>query len=654
VGWFTSIYPVVVKRQGEGREREQICRVKEKLRGIKDGGIGYGVLKYMGQRVEGWRDGEVSFNYLGQFDQVVREGSFRIAVESAGAMQDEREKRKYALDVMCAVEGRKLEVVIGYGARMYEKGAVRELLEKYLERVRRVLRHCLSAEAGGYTPSDFPLADISQRELDMVLGQEREVEDLYPLTPAQQGMLFHSLSDKRPDPYYEQTSLSFEGKFDLLAFEKAWEKVIQRYTCLRTSFVWEGLKIPLQLVSRHSLFKVHFEDWREMTKRDQQRQWEETLSEDAGHDFDLRRSPLIRVKLIRMEENVWQLLFSNHHLILDGWSTSILMKDVMTYYNAYASSELIEMPQPRRYRDFIEWLQKQDKERLKEFWKRRMTEPGVTSPTQLRSVNSSEGSNRHGYGEESILLSEEDTRKLRTFGHHHQLTLNTITQGAWALLMGKFGEANRVIYGVTTSGRPPELTGVENMVGMFINTLPVSVSLDKKEEVTVYLSRMQREQVEMRQYEHSPLSDIAKWRGLSQGGKLFETIFVFENYPIENAVNGSSHELKLIEVEAHDMTNYPLMIMVAPSKQLLLQINFSREQYTAESARQLLRQLRTTLNIISSHPDLTLDDISRSLDQSAEHELQAQERELEEIRANKLEAIRRRFNGKSTKNNPSQ
>jgi non-ribosomal peptide synthase protein (TIGR01720 family) len=182
VGWFTSIYPVVVKRQGEGREREQICEVKEKVRGIRDGGIGYGVLRYQRGEVEGWKDGEVSFNYLGQLDQMVREGSFRIAEENAGAMQSERERRKYMLDVKCAVRGGKLEMVIGYGARMYEKGAVRELLEKYLERVRRVLRHCLSAEAGGYTPSDFPLAGVPQRELDNIFNEiefELDQEEIY-------------------------------------------------------------------------------------------------------------------------------------------------------------------------------------------------------------------------------------------------------------------------------------------------------------------------------------------------------------------------------------------------------------------------------------------------------------------------------------------
>jgi amino acid adenylation domain-containing protein/non-ribosomal peptide synthase protein (TIGR01720 family) len=171
VGWFTSIYPVVLRRRGEGREREQICEVKEKMRGIVDGGIGYGVLRYVRRRGEGWRDGEVSFNYLGQLDQVVSGGSFKVAGESAGASLSEEEKRRYVLDVMCAVQGGKLEVKIGYGARMYRRGAVSGLLEKYLEKVRGVLRHCLSEEAGGYTPSDFPLAGVPQQELDNIFSE---------------------------------------------------------------------------------------------------------------------------------------------------------------------------------------------------------------------------------------------------------------------------------------------------------------------------------------------------------------------------------------------------------------------------------------------------------------------------------------------------
>ncbi len=220
-----------------------------------------------------------------------------------------------------------------YSRNVHERVEVEELARLYVEELGRLIEHCREAEAGGYTPSDFPLAGLSQEGLDALVGERwREVEDIYPLSPMQQGLLFHSLYQPESGVYLEQISYGLEGELDEAAFERAWRQLMARHSILRTSFAWEGLREPLQVVHREAVLPLAREDWRGLGREEQEERLGEYLAQDRVRDFELGRAPLMRLSLIRLDEERYQFTWTFHHVLQDGWSGPLLLKDVLSYY----------------------------------------------------------------------------------------------------------------------------------------------------------------------------------------------------------------------------------------------------------------------------------------------------------------------------------
>ena len=431
----------------------------------------------------------------------------------------------------------------------------------------------------------------------------KDIENVYPLSPMQQGMLYHFAYEPGSEAYFARVAFVLDGELDGPALERAWQQVVNNCALLRTSFAWKLLTSPLQVVHRQMKLPFNYVDWRDLNSSEQEDRLEEFNRTDQQRGLDLSQPPLMRITLIRTAKDVHHFIWSFHHILLDGWSVPLLLDEAFSYYEAYRHQQELDLPAKRPFRDYIHWLQQQDLTRAEAFWRQYLK--GFTSPTALPG---------HFAGRELLPiqqatqereLDEPSTQALQGMARRQQLTLNTIVLGAWALLLSRYSGEQDVVFGATVSGRPPELAGVETMLGLFINTLPVRVKVEDDARVVDWLKRLQAEQVEMRQYEYSPLVDVQGWSEVARGAAMFSSMLVFDNYPAEalatgkrreakSAANGHQH-LKVGRLQSFEQSNYPLALVSGARDKVLLKIEYDKARIPDEIVTRMLEHLEVML-----------------------------------------------------------
>ncbi|MDQ1558188.1 MAG: hypothetical protein QOD32_1248, partial [Pyrinomonadaceae bacterium] len=324
----------------------------------------------------------------------------------------------------------------------------------------------------------------------MLNSSEPEIADIYPLSPMQQGMLFLALNAPGSGMYVEQVTYTLRGELDLAAFERAWQHAAARHAVLRTSLLWEDAGEPLQIVEQEVKVPFAREDWCALPHAEQETRLRAYLEADRRRGFDLAHAPLFRLAIFRVDTGAYRVVFTHHHVILDGWSIAVLLDEVIAAYGAYAAGDIPRLPEPRPYRDYIEWIVSQDQDAAEHFWRERLA--GFAEPTLIKPTPA--GKSIEGSKEElRVTLSDELSGRLSELARASQVTLNTIVQGGWGLLLSRYVGRPDVVFGATVSGRPPALAGVEQMIGLFINTLPVRVQVGTDVSVTAWLRQLQRE-----------------------------------------------------------------------------------------------------------------------------------------------------------------
>lgn len=436
------------------------------------------------------------------------------------------------------------------------------------------------------------------------------LEDLYQLSPMQQGMLFHSIYSPDSGTYFEQSLFTILGDLNVSAFEGAWQGVMERHSILRTSFLWEDLASPVQVVHRHVDLEISKHDWRNLSADEREQKIQSFITSDRGRDFVLSSAPLMRLALFRVAENEYKFLFSRHHLLLDRWSRALLLKDFFVIYDAMSEGRQPSLEPPRPYGDYIAWLAQQDATAAEDFWKDSLR--GFAEPTPFvvdRRTDRAIGAEKE-YADRRIQLSETVTENLQSFARQHRLTMNTLAQGAWALLMSRYSGAEDVVFGVTMAGRPAGFFGVESMVGLFINTLPLRVQVPPTAPVLTWLKDLQERQAELQQYEYSSLLDIHGWSDVPRSEPLFESIFVFENLPVGSSFQTSTGTLDMrSERGIGSITDYPLTVLVIPGSRLTVQMVFDRSRFEEATIDRMLGHLDILLASMVADPEQRLDEV---------------------------------------------
>lgn len=436
------------------------------------------------------------------------------------------------------------------------------------------------------------------------------VAEFYPLSPMQQGILFHCLYDPQSVLYFGQLSYTFSGDFDKSAFIQAWQKVVERHSILRTFFVWEKLKEPVQVVQQHVDLPTALLDWRDFSHDEQQQRLKEFMRADRERGFEFSKAPLMRLTLIRFGEDVYRFIWSHHHLLVDGWSVPLLLGEVFAYYEALRRGEELQLEPSRPYRDYISWLHRQDLSKAETFWREYLK--GLTAPTPLGLANavSSILNVDKKCGDELITLSTETTSTLQSFARRHQLTLNTLVQGAWSILLSRLSGESDVLFGATVAGRPADVPGSEKMIGIFINTLPVRVKVSANESIITWLKQLQHQQAELRQYEYSPLVQVHGWSEVPRDLKLFESILIFENYPVSRTSGNTRRSLKISHGDFYERTNYPLTVVAGLGATLELKVLYDNHRFEAAAIKRLLEHLRTLLEGITNGVERPVSSLS--------------------------------------------
>jgi len=437
------------------------------------------------------------------------------------------------------------------------------------------------------------------------------IVDIYPLSPMQQGMLFHSLYSPEKNVYVEQLSCTIHGSLSVSAFERAWQQVLDRHTILRTAFVWEDLDEPLQVVQRDLALPFVFEDWQRFSTDEQNEKWQKLLENERQQGFNLARPPLMRVGLFQLNETSYRFVWTFHHLLLDGWSLAMLLEEVFRFYDAFSQEQTMLGEPAYPYRDYIAWLQQQDRAKAEQYWRRTLA--GFNHPTQMRierPFHSQSPEKTTDYDHTSLLLSPALSTALKAFARDHQLTLNTIMQAAWGLLLSYYSQENDIVFGATVSGRPPDLPGVESMVGLFINTLPVRLQLPPGQPLLDWLQSIQQQQAEQRQFEFSALTQIQGWSDITSDVPLFESILVFENYPVDQALPSQTRRLEIGAIESYPRTNYPLTFVISPGECIGLEIAFESTRYETAAMNRLLNHLQSLLQNFLEAPQQSLSNLT--------------------------------------------
>ena len=439
---------------------------------------------------------------------------------------------------------------------------------------------------------------------------DRNIEAIYRLSSVQEGLLFHTIAKSRPGAYFEQYTCQFEGALDPQRLARAWTYVIERHTALRTLFTWERREKPLQIVREHVALPWQYYDWREYPAHEQESMWRTQIRQDRDHGFELSVAPLIRLALIRLSDHHYSFLWSFHHMLLDGWSMRIVLDDVAHAYRSLGKGENLVFEPVRPYADFIAWLETLDPVQAQAYWQDYLA--GFHGPTCPDPGSATTGRQPllDASAVQRTTLSPAHMQQLESFARDERLTLNSLIVGAWALVLSRYTQSDDIVFGVTVSGRPPNLEGAEHCVGLFINTLPLRIRVQDDAELSSWLREIQTQLVQMREFEHTPLVDINRWSDVTPGVPLFETIVVFENFPARGDRFKTDGELEYIAEDYIEYSHYPLALLAVPGDGMELIAVYDPSRFAEAAVGRILQHVTTALTAMAVDPVRKIGQIS--------------------------------------------
>ncbi|CAM2921834.1 non-ribosomal peptide synthetase [Prescottella defluvii] len=613
VGWFTSLYPAVLELAGVDVDAAlaggtdvgvALAQVKDALRRIPDSGIGFGLLRRSADTAghfAGYRPPEVMFNYLGRMTLGEVAGGDWSAAPEAGALGgavDPATPLEHVLDVNAVTEdterGPELVCEFTAAAEVLGPDVVTRIAESWVRALGALVRHTESAAPVGPTASDLTHRVLSYAELRSLRDELGTIEDVVPLTPLQRGLFFLAELDADRDVYAMQTVLDIGGDLDPDTMRRGVRALLTRHATLRTGFRTTEAGEPIGVVLADPEVPWTEVDLTGLTVSDAGHLSAELVDRDRNTRFDVGTAPLVRFTLIRLGPDRHRLVFAAHHLLLDGWSSPLLMRELFTLYGSGA--DLGVLPPVRPFTEYLAWLSEQDTDAALRRWVELLD--GVSEPTLLTPAGSSLRTDLPA--EHSISVPSGLAATLQRRSRELGVTVNTVVQAAWGLLLGTRLDRDDVVFGAVVSGRVPQVPGIETMIGLFINTVAVRVNLRPGERADEFLRRTQAEQNRVLDDQYVGLADVQRSIGI---GELFDTLVVFESYPIDTdalARAQRSGGLEVSDVRGHDATNFPLVLVAALDDELALTLEYQQSLFTGDEVDVLGRRLVRLLEQLSS------------------------------------------------------
>jgi amino acid adenylation domain-containing protein/non-ribosomal peptide synthase protein (TIGR01720 family) len=585
VGWFTSLYPVRLEAPRTASV-DALKAVKEQLAAIPRGGIGYGLLRYLNSRTASELASaprpQIGFNYLGRFT-TSRAGDWEPTPEPLAGGADPAMPLRHLVDIDAATQDGALVATFTWPQRLLSGDDVARLAEHW----QAALIGLAAITSAGLTPSDVPLAGLTQQHLDALERRTGPLDDVLPLTPLQEGLLFHALHDPI-DVYTVQLAFTLTGDLDAGVLKRAAADLLRRHPALRAGFTYDGLPQPVQVIHRAVELPWHEIDLSTEDTMDQDAAFARLLGEDRATRFDMAAPPLLRFMLVRLGDRTHKLVLTAHHTVLDGWSFPLLRGELFL-----ATGDRVAY----NYRDYFAWLAERGTAASLDAWATALA--GLHEPTLIAPHGGAQPELPHQITHH---LTSDLTGRLTTLARKNKLTLNTVVQTAWALLLACQTGRGDIAFGATVSGRSPDIPHVEHMIGMFINTIPVRVRLTATQTLGQLLAQVHRTHVDLLTHHHVPLSEIHQHTGIPT--PLFDTLLVYENYPLHSSDSQvAPGDLVITGVRAIDASHYSLALRVVPGEQLELVASYQPTAFTEAQTTRLITRLVRILQLIVDNPD---------------------------------------------------
>lgn len=577
VGWFTTLFPVAFELGNPAAIEDRLKRVKESLRQVPNGGRGYGLHYHTQQAAKPLNQPQISFNFLGNFDDDLdASGFYQPADLPSGQEQSLENHGLHALSVDCWIYQGCLRFHLAYPSSQFETSQMDELGISIQGSFETLVAHTLREDAGGYTPSDFPLAGLDQNALDRLLAKHGEVDAIYPLTPTQEGMLYHARLEEHTTTYFVQPSFEIRGALDVARFERACQQMVAQHDILRTVFVYDDLPRPLQVVLSEPVMDFRHLDLR--SSQDIAADLEDFYGRDRNEAFALSTEPPLRMTLILLpevdHEPCYQFVFSHHHLLLDAWSLPLVLESLSQAYRC--DDAIAPAAQKGGYESFIKWLENRDRSEEAAFWRGYLQ--GMDTPTELilPAITESEAT-AQTIGSACFELTPQATNALNARARDLRITANVMVQAAWALLLSRYTHKADVLFGMTIAGRPAALAGAETTAGLFINTLPVRLNGKPQTDLATWLKDCDSRIRGVMEHEASALVDIAAWSEMPSRRNLFETIVVFENAP--KAEMDAQLPFRITQSRSYEENNYGITVLAIPAERLQLELVYDGQRF---------------------------------------------------------------------------
>ncbi|CRK58162.1 Siderophore biosynthesis non-ribosomal peptide synthetase modules @ Bacillibactin synthetase component F [Alloactinosynnema sp. L-07] len=609
IGWFTSIRPVRLDLgavdwasvwSGGAAVAGVVKRVKEQLRAGSTGQT-FGLLRHLNDdtapALAALGTPQIEFNYLGRFGVPAEGTDWAAAPETAALGEGEDPGIPFAhlLEINAITEdqptGPRLSVTWAWPGELLAEGDVRRLGELWFRALTAIATHTGKPAAGGHTPSDFPLASVTQSDIDRLEAAHPDLADVWPVTPLQDGLLFHSLYEDSADVYLTQLVVGLDGPLDTDRLRAAADAVLRDHPQLRVAYRHEGLSAPLAVVPARVSAPFEVVD---LTAGDAAAGMARLLAADRARRFDLAEPPLVRFTVVRVGEAARQLVITSHHLMLDGWSMPVLLRELLDRYTGAAIVPATPYPA------YLAWLDRQDRAAAERAWRDLLA--GVDEPTLVAAA--AQGTRSVRSQDLVVEVPEELTAALVATARGCQLTMNTVVQGAWAMLVGSLTGRSDVLFGTSVGGRPAEVVGMDSMLGMFVGTMPVRVRLDPARSVAAVLADLQDQLSAMTPHAYVGLAEPQRAAGI---GELFDTLTVFASYA--DHADLSADGLRVTGIEELDAIHYPLGLAATPGPRLRLRLCYRPDVYSTVDAEAIVARLVRLLESFAADPTVPLSRV---------------------------------------------
>ncbi|MDO5850912.1 MAG: amino acid adenylation domain-containing protein [Methanobacteriaceae archaeon] len=596
VGWFTSLYPVIFENIDDSI-KNTIINIKETLKQIPQKGISYGMLQQKGFIEEQIPD--LAFNYLGEFGEEDSISNYQISNIPHGNKINSYNKIFTAMALSSYTMNKKFKASLKYNQDKYDPQLIKEIINQFKQELMNIIDHCKNIETPIKTVSDYSDTTVlTQEEFNTIekriVDQGHEIERIYSLTPTQEEMLRFTLNHPESFPFTVQKYYEIQSDINIDIFKESLKLLTKEHDILRTDIVYKDLNVPVQIVLKEKEIPFEFIDL--TNKVNVEEELLKIKRAEFYKGFDIEYEPLIRMTLVKIGENCYQIIGTMYHIIMDGWTISILFNDIAKYYEALIKNKEIKI-ETDKYEEYVQYLDEQDKQENLDYWKNLLKgyHHKIEIPTTGVKDKPEEPIDNIKYN-----VSEYTFKKLKELAKNNDVTINTVFEAIWSILLQKYNNTNDVVFGKLVSGRNIPLEHIGEKIGTFINTVPVRGKTKPGETFIDLINNIQNQAIESNNHDTVSLLDLEDSIGMDDN--LITTLFVFENYYRHKTGNDT---IELLPRGTLEERKYDISFNIRQKDTLELMILYKTSKYTRKDIENIIENLKDIIENILTRVYLT-------------------------------------------------